>query len=34
VVLGKPKVTPRAPRKRPLEEMYFQDKFEAPHANG
>ena len=34
VVLGKPKVTPRAPRKRPLDEMYFQDKFEAPHANG
>ena len=28
VVLGKPKVTPRGPRKRPIEEVYFHEKYE------
>jgi len=34
VALGRPKVTPRAPRKRPLEELYFRERYEAPHGIG
>lgn len=29
VVLGKPKFQPPAPKKRPLEEIYFQERYEA-----
>lgn len=28
VTLGRPKTTPRAPRKRPLQEVFFQEKYE------
>lgn len=33
VTLGKPKVTPNSPRKRPLEEVFFEETYEAPDGN-
>ena len=31
VVLGTPRFTPSAPQKRPLDEIYFQERYEASH---